>query len=188
MPSIANQSDRAVADSSIQNLPAVYPRPLRNAFELQLALARQALSPGSLDGVPGPQTRSAIAAFQTKRHLPITGELDEATRQDLLLTAAPMTTYVISSNDLARLQPVGETWLAKSQQSALDYESILELVSEKAQSSPNLIRRLNPALNWQSISTGTCVQVPDIGMPTLSGRSAFVTIRLSEKVLEAWDE
>src|SRR3954451_15550932 len=43
-------------------------------LDLQVALARQAISPGSLDGVLGSQTRSALRAFQKKRGFPVTGE------------------------------------------------------------------------------------------------------------------
>ena len=54
------------------------------------------------------------------------------TRTRLTLDAPLLTTYVVTTNDLARLQPLGKTWLAKSQQSALDYETELEFVAEKS--------------------------------------------------------
>ena len=62
-------------------------RPAQNVFEAQVALARQAISPGSLDGVSGPKTRLALAAFQQKEDLPATGELDTSTKSRLLLPA-----------------------------------------------------------------------------------------------------
>jgi hypothetical protein len=46
----------------------------------------------------------------------------------------------VTTNDLARLQPLGKTWLAKSQQTALDFETELELVAEKSHSHPLLIQ------------------------------------------------
>ena len=180
---IAAPSTPAAAESL-----AGYPRTVQNVFELQLVLARQGLSPGSLDGTIGPQTRSALASFQRKQHLPATGELDNATRQILLLSNTPTVTYIVSSNDLSRLQPLSATWLGKSQQTALDYESVLELVSEKAQSSPTLIRRLNRDLDWSAVIAGTSIQLPDASVPVPTARSAFLTIRLGDKVLEVWDE
>ena len=102
-------------------LPGVFPRPVQNVFEAQLALARQGISSGSLDGLIGPQTRAALRAFQQKEHLPVTGELDPATKERLLLATAPYATYTVTTNDLARLQPLSPTWLGKSQQTALDY-------------------------------------------------------------------
>ena len=111
--------------------PAVngFPRPVINPFEAQVALARQAISSGSIDGAIGFQTRLAVRQFQLKNHLPVTGALDHATKAALLLDAPPLTTYTVTTNDLARLQPLGKTWLEKSQQSALDYETELELVT-----------------------------------------------------------
>src|SRR5262245_47805700 len=40
-----------------------FPRRAHDVFEGQLALARLAISSGSLDGVKGPQTRAALLAF-----------------------------------------------------------------------------------------------------------------------------
>src|SRR2546430_10995830 len=60
-----------------------------------------------------------------------------------------ITNYTVTAEDLTRLQPVGKTWLEKSQQNRLDYETILELVSERSeehtselQSQSNLVCRL----------------------------------------------
>ena len=72
--------------------------------------------------------------------------LDADTRARLTLDAPLLTTYTVTTNDLAHLQPLGKTWLAKSEQTALDYETELELVAEKSHSHPDLIRRLNPGV------------------------------------------
>src|SRR5437868_3385655 len=50
--------------STASPLPESYPRPARNLFEAQLALERQAISCGSIDGLIGAQTRSALRVFQ----------------------------------------------------------------------------------------------------------------------------
>jgi peptidoglycan hydrolase-like protein with peptidoglycan-binding domain len=44
------------------------------------------LDPGPLDGVLGPRTSEALRRFQSSVGLPVTGTLDEATRQALLQT------------------------------------------------------------------------------------------------------
>ncbi len=163
--------------------PGIFPRPVRDTFEAQLALARFGISAGSLDGVNGPQTRAAILAFQRRNGLPETLGLDAATRERLLLTAPPFTTYIVTSNDLARLQPLGKTWLEKSQQTALDYETILELVAEKSHSHPNFIRRLNPGFDWTNVVAGAEVQIPDAAYPEPRDKAAFIVISLGEKKL-----
>jgi lipoprotein-anchoring transpeptidase ErfK/SrfK len=164
-----------------------WPRPVQNMLEAQLALVDEGISCGSLDGVAGSQTHAALAAFQRQEHLPVTGELDALTREKLLLNEAPYTTYMISTNDLARLQPIAATWLGKSQQTALDYENILELVAEKHFAHPNFIRRLNPAMDWTNVVAGTVVQVPNATYPEPQGKAAFIQIHLAGKTLEAFD-
>jgi lipoprotein-anchoring transpeptidase ErfK/SrfK len=167
--------------------PGVFPRPVRDVFEAQLGLARNAISPGSLDGVMGSQTRAALLAFQRKTGLAETLELDADTRARLVLERSPLATYAVTSNDLARLQPLSKTWLGKSQQSALDYETILELVAEKGRASPNLIRRFNPAIDWTNVVVGTEVRIPDVTYPEPRERAGFAVISLGEKKLEAFD-
>jgi lipoprotein-anchoring transpeptidase ErfK/SrfK len=164
-----------------------YPRPASDVFEMQLALTRQGISPGSLDGVLGFQTRSALRAFQRRERLPESGAWDTATRERLVLSDPPWMNYTVTSNDLARLRPVGSTWLLKSQQTRLDYESLLELVAEKSESHPDLVRRLNPGANWKPGYPGMIVQVPNISAPAAHPKAALVRISLGEKILEAFD-
>ena len=93
------------------------------------------------------------------------------TRGRLLTLDAPLlTNYVVTTNDLARLQPLGKTWLAKSQQTALEYETILELVAEKAHSHPLLIQKLNPGVNWTNVLAGTVLKIPDVNYPDTGGQ------------------
>jgi lipoprotein-anchoring transpeptidase ErfK/SrfK len=164
-----------------------FPRPVQDVLEAQLALDRQGISCGSIDGQFGAQTRSALRAFQQRQGLPATGELDMPTWERLLLKAPVCTTYAVTAADLARLQPLSSTWLGKSQQSALEYETILELVAEMGHAHPNLIRRLNPGLDWAGISPGTVIQLPDTTCEETSEKAAYVNIRLADKVLEAFD-
>jgi lipoprotein-anchoring transpeptidase ErfK/SrfK len=168
--------------------PADFPRPVRDVLEAQVALARRAISPGAIDAAIGSQTRAAIAAFQRSQQLLETGALDTNTRPLLTLDGPLLTHYVVTTNDLARLQPLGKTWLAKSEQSALEYETILELVAEKAHSHPLLIEKLNPGVNWTNVPAGTVLKIPDVNYPEPTNKAAFVVIHLSGKFLEAFDE
>jgi lipoprotein-anchoring transpeptidase ErfK/SrfK len=167
--------------------PGIFPRPVQNIFEAQLAMARQGISSGSLDGLVGSQTRAALRAYQQKERLPVTGELDLATKERLLLATPIYAAYTVTTSDLGRLQPLSSTWLGKSQQTALDYETILELVAERSHSHPNLIRRLNPAIDWANVAAGTTLQMPDVAYADVSVKAAFATISLGGKVCEAFD-
>ena len=56
---------------------------------VQTALLKAGVQvPGGADGVFGPATRSAVTAFQSRKGLPTTGEIDKATAAALQLTNA----------------------------------------------------------------------------------------------------
>ncbi len=188
-PTPATTNVRTVAPaptSAATSAPVSFPRPPRDTLETQIALTRLAISSGSIDGVNGSQTHAALAAFQSQARLSRSGELDAPTRAALTLDSAPLITYTVTSNDLARLQPLNKTWLGKSQQTALDYETILELVAEKSHASPNLTRRLNPNVNWTNVAVGTELQIPAVEYPP-PAKAAFAIIRLGEKRLQVFD-
>jgi lipoprotein-anchoring transpeptidase ErfK/SrfK len=88
---------------------------------------------------------------------------------------------------LARLRPLPKTWLGKSQQPRLDFENIAELLGEKAFSNPQLIRALNPNVNWDDLPAGTTVTIPQVQFLPIAGKAALVKISLQESVLEAFD-
>jgi lipoprotein-anchoring transpeptidase ErfK/SrfK len=175
------------AAAPVSALTNSYPGAVRNPFEAQVALARLAISPGSIDGAMGSQTRLALRQFQGINHLPQTGALDAPTRALLTLDSPPLTVYTVTTNDLARLQPLGKTWLEKSRQTALEYETELELVGELSHANPALIRELNPGVDWPHLTAGTALQVPEVQYPEPPGKAAQVIIHLSGEYLEALD-
>lgn len=161
--------------------------PADSMLEAQIALDRRGISAGSIDGVAGAQTRSALRAFQLQEGFPQTGELDTATRARLALSRPALTRYVVSAGDVSRLLPLAATWLGKSEQPRLDYESLLELVAEKSHAHPNLIRRLNAGVDWSARPTGAEIVVPSVERDAPSAKAAFIQIRLSDRTLEAFD-
>lgn len=163
-------------------------RPVHNLFEAQILLARQGISPGSIDGVPGSQTRAALRAFQEREGLPPTGELDAVTRFRLRIDFPPLLPYTVTEEDLAGLHPVSKTWLGKSLQGRLGFENLLELVAERSRSHPNLIRRLNPDFDWTNTVAGAVVQVPNVGPLPPARPANVIRIRLRARVLQVYDE
>ena len=153
---------------------------------LQVALAREAISPGPIDGLVGGQTEAALKAFQQKYALRTTGVLDERTRTNLPPLAPLFTNYMVTSNDIERLLAVPVTWLGKSLAPRLDYETVLELVAEKTLSHHKLIQALNPSINWTNVTNGTAVTAPNAQVPAVSNKAAFVQIRLGERILQAF--
>ena len=163
-------------------------RPVQTVLEAQIALVRQGISPGSIDGVAGSQTRSALAAFQKMQDITPSGLLDADTKAALLISLPVMTEYTVTAEDLTRLLPVPKTWLAKSEQPRLDFENIVELLGEKSFSHPQLIRALNPNVNWTNLTSGTTVTMPQVQYPPVGSKAALVKISLQQCVLEAFDD
>lgn len=168
------------------NVPAASPVDER-VLAAQVALARLAISPGSLDGLMGPQTRAAIRAFQLREGLPASGALDDSTLARLQTNSVLFTNQIVTAEDLARLHPLGTTWLEKSQQDKLEYETILELVAERNLSNPKLIRALNPGVDWSAVAAGTSLKVPAVSPPEAAGKAALVRISISARALQAFD-
>ena len=186
-PPAIKPATNAVAVGPMEISGGGFPRPAQTILEAQLGLERRGISSGSLDGKGGSQTRAALKAFQLQEKIPATGEFDAATKSRLLLAAPPLVNYLVTSNDLAHLQPLGKTWLAKSQQTRLDYETLLELVAEKSHAHPALIRRLNPRVDWTNVLAGTVLQLPDASRAPPTVKAAVVKISLAEKTLDAFD-
>lgn len=179
-----------------QSLDATDPRyhapagtaPVANWLEAQIELARRGFSSGSIDGVRGPQSAAALAAFQRNLGLRETGDLDAPTREKLLLSEAALTTHTLTAAELASLQPVADTWLGKSEQTALAYASALELLAERYHASPNLLRRLNPDIDWDRLLPAATVQVPALGPFTTILNPALIHVKLSARVLQVTDD
>ena len=161
--------------------------PAERMFAAQLALARLGLSPGSIDGVAGPKTTAALKVFQSREGLRSTGELDTNTLVRLVTEEPVLCDYAITQDDLLRLRPLERTWLGKSQQDRLDYETVLEMLSERHQASQKLLMRLNPTIDWTNVVAGTLVKVPKVASPAVPAKAAFVRIRLSDRQLQAFD-
>lgn len=167
--------------------PPAFPRPAAGWLEVQIALARADFSCGVIDGVRGAKTAAALKAFQDTRGLDPTGDLDDDTRTALALESPPLKKVVITADDLGHLQPLSPTWVGKSEQSELAYETPIEMASAHAHASEKLIRTLNPSVDWTRIMPGTTITVPDPERSTPRDHAARIEIRLSDRILEAYN-
>lgn len=183
----AEPAPRESAPAATPSTDAPAAAPVTNWLEAQIALAREGFSCGPIDGVGGAQSAAALRAYQESRDLPATGTLDAATRERLTLATPPLAQLVLTAADLARLQPLDPTWLGKSQQSALDYETALELAAERAHASPNLLRRLNPEVDWSNLAPNTPLVVPAVGRVPKKKPAARIIVQLAARTLQLLD-
>ena len=175
---------------AVEPTTAPPPRPaggVESWLDAQIELSRRGISGGPIDGVIGEQSRAALQAFQRSQNLPATGELDDATRAQLRPTAPPLAHYTVVPEDLARLQPLSPTWLGKSRQSGLEYETALEALAERFHAHPLLLHEMNFEVDWAALKPGTRLIVPAVEGAALVGKAARIVIRLAERVLEVRD-
>ena len=163
------------------------PRSANKILDSQVALVRLGISPGSIDGLMGSQTRAAVRAFQMKAGIICSGTLDTNTLLRLATGISTYTNYTVTEGDLARLLPLANTWLGKSQQERLDYETLLECIGEKFFAHPSLLKQLNPGVDWASVTPGTSLVVPNAEYPPPPAKAALLKIFLEERCLEAFD-
>lgn len=168
--------------------PAFEPQPINDWLAAQVELHRRGFSCGSLDGVRGIQTATALKAWQKNEGLRETGDLDRATKAALLLTAPVLADYVFSVEDLAATAPVPDTWLGKSQVEALRHATPLEMLAERFRANPKLLVKLNPEVDWDNLMPGTPLVVPSAEATPAPGTVARIHIYLAEKILQAVDE
>ncbi len=164
-----------------------YPRVVANLLEAQIALARRHISSGSIDGVPGAQTAAALAAFQEDAGLPPTGQLDSATRARLVLDSPAFATRLLTADDFEGLLPLSPSWLGKAGQPALAHETLLERLAEHTQAHPNLLRRLNPSVAWDTLAPGAALNLPVVGRSAPEASVAHLHVRLAARILQARD-
>ncbi|MGB0258295.1 MAG: peptidoglycan-binding domain-containing protein, partial [Coraliomargarita sp.] len=168
------------------NLPAG--RAIATSAELQIALARQGCSPGSIDGTPGSQTKLALKAFQSKHGLPLSGELDPATSRLLRIEDPVFAVLELSERDFARVSPKPKTWREREFIDSMAYNSILEMVAEHSLSDPDYIKALNPSTTWNSLRAGARIRVPYVKRFTIpSERAHSIQIHLSLRQLQLLD-
>jgi peptidoglycan hydrolase-like protein with peptidoglycan-binding domain len=75
----------AAADSTARDLPAAVDQQMARGM-IQLAESKLKVAgydPGRVDGVFDAQTASALRQYQASRNIPVTGMLDEPTRDEM---------------------------------------------------------------------------------------------------------
>ena len=140
---MASRDSESVADAE-NTIPDIEQRPI---MQTQVVLERLGFGPGIIDGKQGMSFTNALAGFQESRDLPVTGELDEATRQALsrwdTISATRVVTIPQSWADAA-FTDVPEAAAEQAKMTRLGYETMAEKLAERFHTTPEVLEQLNP--------------------------------------------
>jgi lipoprotein-anchoring transpeptidase ErfK/SrfK len=151
----------------------------------QVALERIHFSCGFVDGDQGMRTQRMLRAFQASRNLPITGFLDQPTRDAIGEPGEPFLTYTVTSDDVDSIMPKPATWIAKSKATRLGYNEIWELLAEKFHCTRAYLKGLNPGVTTPV--AGTEIIGPKVYPAAPVPHASSLRISLSDTSIEALD-
>ncbi len=139
------------------------PAAVAETVAIQIALEHQGYSPGLIDGIIGSKTRIALAALQSASDLPVTGEMNDATREILEPDSGKAFAPVrISTEDLAEVDPPPRDWLGRSRKRRLLYPSLANLVAERTHTTERFLASLNPYLDLALLRPGDVLLAPAV--------------------------
>jgi lipoprotein-anchoring transpeptidase ErfK/SrfK len=151
----------------------------------QVALERIHFSCGFVDGDQGMRTQRMLRAFQASRNLPITGFLDQPTRDAIGEPGEPFLTYTVTADDVDSIMPKPTSWIAKSKATRLGYNDIWELLAEKFHCTRAYLKGLNPGVTTPV--AGTEIIGPKVYPAAPIPHASSLRISLSDTSIEALD-
>ncbi len=150
----------AVASAAIPDPLPPAPEPVEDILRLQIFLDSKLFSPGRIDGRPGEFTTKALKRYQKSLGLPET-EVETHTLDCSSVTAL-YTTYTIRPEDLKYIGDVPRQPSAQSRKKYLPYDSLLEFLTERYHSAPELLEFINRPLKMTALKPGDVVKAPAV--------------------------
>lgn len=150
------------AENEAPPLPKA-PEPIESILRLQIFLDSKLFGPGKVDGRPGEFTTKALKRYQAANGLPETEV--ESNTLDLSSITQLYTEYTIREEDLKFVGDVPSKPSLQSKKKYLPYDSLLEFLTERFHTSPELIEWLNKPKKMSTLKPGDVMKVPNVVEP-----------------------
>ncbi len=155
--------------------PAVAARPTPSSgaqplMQAQVVLDRFGFTPGIIDGKDGISTRNAVRGFQEAKGLPITGQLDNATKQALApWSVIPATRQITVPGDFAAgpYAAIPKDAEAQAKLPCLCYASLDEKLAERFHTRIPTLIALNPDITTPKAAATPALAGSDPALPSL---------------------
>ncbi len=154
----------------------------------QVLLLRAHFSTGEIDGKEGMNVAKAVRAFQQDRGLTVNGELDAATWAELNKDTAPvLVSYTLTQKDIdGPYAPTPERAEDKAKMDRIVYQDMHEMLGEKYNAKPELLKQLNPNADFSK--AGTVIVVPYTRPAQEIAKASRIVVDKSEAALQLLDE
>lgn len=143
----SNDADAMASNDNASDADTIADAEQRPVMQLQVVLERLGFAPGVIDGKQGASLTNALKGFQESRGLPVTGELDDATRSVLAeWSRIPATRIVTIPEDWAEITftKLPESPAEQAKLDSMAYESLTEKLAERFHTTPEVLAQLNP--------------------------------------------
>lgn len=175
----------AAAPATAFTLPPADDVPSPSVARLQILLDRAGASPGVIDGLDGGNVRSAVAAFEAMRGLPIDGTIGPQVIGAIGDAREVIGSYVITADDLATVVgPIPKDCTKMAEMAYLGYARASEALAERFHMDEDFLKALNPRA---AFAEGETIFVADLGEDT-RGRVVRIEVDKAEGQLRAFAE
>jgi lipoprotein-anchoring transpeptidase ErfK/SrfK len=125
--------------------------PDASLIRLQVLLDRAGSSPGVIDGYYGENVTKAVRAFEAMNGLPVDGKPDAEVAAKLQTGDAAVATYTISDDDMRDIErDIPDDYADQAKMDHLGYTSVEEKLAERFHMDVDLLKALNPDLEFKS--------------------------------------
>ncbi|HEX6939473.1 MAG TPA: L,D-transpeptidase family protein [Longimicrobiales bacterium] len=173
----------SVDPAAIPGRPAAPVPEGASILRVQVLLDRLDFSPGAIDGRWGQNTAKAVFWFQHEEGLEPTGRVDRRTYARLVARgddAAAVGRYEVRDEDVdGPFRRIPADIYQKARLDCLCYASPLERLAERFHTTPALLRRLNPGVDFRRLDEDDEILVPNVRPRHAGDRRDIVRIVIS---------